>query len=399
MPLASDRPDTEQDRPHSGVHVDAETDPDAAEGAIKVSRGPVPLATILTVFAIAIALVVVWKLSFVMLMGFAGVLLAIALRNSAIFIARFTGIPPTVGVFLVLGLVLLAVAALIANAGPEIAQQMRQLINAIPKAWTQVTQWLSNSTIGNLLINQMSESGNVVRDGASASGASGPPAGTFNGIFGFVRGTLNAATGGIANLVLIVTVAIFLAINPGPYIQGALLLVPVPRRERAAAIVQELGDKLWSWLAGQALDMLVVATLSGLGLWLLGIPLALALGIIAGLTNVIPYIGPFLGGAPAVLFALTQGPRDAINVLVLFIVIQQLEGNVIMPLIQRRAAGLPPVMTIFGVIGFGVLFGLPGILVAAPLMVVAMVLVQRLYIEGVLGDDLPAHKPEKSDAA
>ena len=95
------------------------------------------------------------------------------------------------------------------------------------------------------------------------------------------------------------------------------------------------------------------------------------------------------------LFALTQGPREALYVLILFIVIQQLEGNVIMPLIQRRAAGLPPVMTIFGVIGFGMLFGLPGVLVAAPLMVVAMVLVQRLYIEDVLGDELPPHKPLK----
>lgn len=139
--------------------------------------------------------------------------------------------------------------------------------------------------------------------------------------------------------------------------------------------------------------MLVVAVMSGFGLWMLGIPLALALAIIAGITNVIPYIGPFLGGTPAVLFALTQGPREALYVLILFIVIQQLEGNVIMPLIQRRAAGLPPVMTIFGVIAFGVLFGLPGVVVAAPLLVVAMVLVQRLYIEDVLGDELPPHKP------
>ena len=140
---------------------------------------------------------------------------------------------------------------------------------------------------------------------------------------------------------------------------------------------------------------MLVITMSGFGMWILGIPVALALGIIAGITNVIPYIGPFLGGTPAVLFALTQGPREALYVLILFIVIQQLEGNVIMPLIQRRAAGLPPVMTIFGVIGFGVLFGLPGVLVAAPLMVVAMVLVQRLYIEDVLGDELPPHKPLK----
>lgn len=377
MPTPAERPDPE---PHPG------------EAPLTVSRRPVPLPTILTVFAIAIGLLVVWKLSFVLLMGFAGVLVAIALRMSANYLARWLPISPTAGVFLVMALVILAVMGLVMNAGPQITQQMRQLIAALPEAWRQVMAWLGSSTLGNVLIDQVSEGGRIATDGAEAAGAR-PSASTFSGILGFLRGTLNAATGSIANLVLIVTVAIFLAINPGPYIQGALQLVPISRRERAAAILKELGDKLWSWLAGQAVDMLVVAAMSGFGLWMLGIPLALALGIIAGLTNAIPYIGPFLGGAPAVLFALTQGPRDALYVLILFIVIQQLEGNVIMPLIQRRAAGLPPVMTIFGVIGFGVLFGLPGLLVAAPLMVVAMVLVQRLYIEGVLGDTLPAHRP------
>ncbi len=375
------------------------TDPGAAPanaphppqgGALQMSRRPVPLPTILTVFAIAIGLLMVWKLSFVLLMGFVGVLVAIALRMSANYLSRWLPISPTAGVFLVMAIVFLAITALIMNAGPQITQQMRQLIATLPEAWRQVMAWLSTSTLGNLVIDRVSEGG---RAAAQAGEAAGPSASTFTGILGFLRGTLNAATGSIANLVLVVTVAIFLALNPGPYVQGALKLVPIPHRPRAAAILKELGDKLWSWLAGQSLDMLVVAAMSGFGLWMLGIPLALALGIIAGITNAIPYIGPFLGGTPAVLFALTQGPRDALYVLILFIVIQQLEGNVIMPLIQRRAAGLPPVMTIFGVIAFGVLFGLPGVLVAAPLMVVAMVLVQRLYIEGVLGDDLPPHRP------
>ena len=370
-------------------------DPEPAQtghpAGVKLSNRPVPLATILTVFAIGIGLVMVWKLSFVLLMGFVGVLVAIALRMSANYLSRWLPISPTLGVFLVLALVFLALMALIMNAGPQITQQMRQLIAALPEAWRQVMAWLSTSTLGNLVIDQVSEGARAAQAGQGTS----PSASTFTGILGFLRGTLNAATGSIANLVLIVTVAIFLAINPGPYIQGALQLVPIHHRRRASAILKELGDKLWSWLAGQSLDMLVVAAMSGFGLWMLGIPLALALGIIAGITNVIPYIGPFLGGTPAVLFALTQGPREALYVLILFIVLQQLEGNVIMPLIQRRAAGLPPVMTIFGVIGFGVLFGLPGVLVAAPLMVVAMVLVQRLYIEDVLGDELPPHKPLK----
>lgn len=384
------------------------TGPDPAalppdEGVLTMSRGPIPLPTILTIFAVAITLALVWKLSFVLLMGFAAVLIAIALRKTANYLVRYLRLTPTAAVFVVLGAVFLAVLLLVLNAGPQISEQMRQLFAAIPRAWAQIVGWLNNSAIGNFILERNADAAGVQlpqgQEGAPPASGGGAAARaampSFNGIFGVLRGTVNAVIGSIANLVLILTVSIFLALHPEPYIQGMLRLVPVGSRGQATEIIAELGDKLWSWLAGQSLDMLIVAVLTGGGLWLLDIPLALVLGIIAGLTNAIPFIGPFLSGIPAVLFALTQGPRDGLYVLLLFVAIQQLEGNIIMPLIQRRAAGLPPVMTIFGVIGFGVLFGLPGVLVAAPLMVVAMVLVQRLYIEGVLGDDLPDYIPAK----
>lgn len=128
------------------------SDPESAStgrsAGVKVSNRPVPLATILTVFAIGIGLVMVWKLSFVLLMGFVGVLVAIALRMSANYLSRWLPISPTLGVFLVLALVFLALMALIMNAGPQITQQMRQLIAALPDAWRQVMGWLSTSTLG-----------------------------------------------------------------------------------------------------------------------------------------------------------------------------------------------------------------------------------------------------------
>ncbi|WBU51785.1 AI-2E family transporter [Paracoccus sp. SCSIO 75233] len=378
-------------------------DPEADDGALKISRRPVPVPTILTTFAVALTLLLIWELSFVLLMGFAAVLFGIAIRKTANYLVRWTGLSPSLAVFTVLALGLLAVIGLFLNAGPQISEQMRQLVAAIPRAWGQVLDWINSSALGNFIFERNAEAA-AAANGQSGSGSGGgrnaarAAMESFTGLFGVVRGTVNAVIGGIANLVLVLTVAIFLALHPETYVQGMLRMVPIAHREHAAEILREIGDKLWSWLAGQSLDMLIVAILTGGGLWLLDIPLALVLGIIAGLTNAIPYIGPFLSGIPAVLFSLTQGPRDALYVLLLFVAVQQLEGNVIMPLIQRRAAGLPPVMTIFGVIGFGVLFGLPGILVAAPLMVVAMVLVQRLYIEGVLGDDLPDHVPYKDDA-
>ena len=124
----------------------------------------------------------------------------------------------------------------------------------------------------------------------------------------------------------------------------------------------------------------------GILLWLLGVPLAMVLGLIAGLTNIIPVIGPFMSGIPAVMFALTQGVDQAAYVTLLFVVIQQIEGNVLMPMIQKYAAHLPPVLTVLAIVAFGSMFGLFGVVLATPLLLVSIILIQRLYVEDVLGD-------------
>ena len=201
-----------------------------------------------------------------------------------------------------------------------------------------------------------------------------------------MTGTLTTVFGGVANLVLLVTVAIFLALDAPMYRGGALRLVPLSYRDRAGQIADELARALGRWMGGQALDMVLVALVTGLGLWMLGVPLALVLGLIAGLTNIIPVVGPFLSGIPAVLFALTQGFDLAIWVALLFVLVQQVEGNLLMPLIQRFAADLPPALTVLAILAFGSLFGFAGIVLATPLLLVAIILVKRIYVEDVLGD-------------
>ncbi|WP_295044134.1 AI-2E family transporter [uncultured Paracoccus sp.] len=335
---------------------------------------PGPIAMVV---ATVLLLGAIWQWSNVLLLGFAAILIAIALRGGASALNRLTGIGFKPGVLLTALAVVAALVGVVAWVGPAISEQFRQLIGSLPAAWEQVNNWLSDSSIGQFLERRM--------ENASQSGGSAPTD-SIPTIFSYVTGTLNTVFGSVANLVLMLTVAIFLALDGPTYRAGALRLVPLSYRTRARAIADELGSALGRWMGGQALDMTAVALATGLGLWLLGVPLALVLGLIAGLTNIIPVVGPFLSGIPAVLFALTQGFNMAVYVTILFVVVQQLEGNVLTPLIQRFIADLPPALTVLAILAFGSLFGFAGILLATPLLLVAIILIKRIYIEDVLGD-------------
>jgi len=143
-------------------------------------------------------------------------------------------------------------------------------------------------------------------------------------------------------------------------------------------------DALAGWLKGQAISMLFVGLATWIALAALGIPAPLVLGIIAGILDFVPFFGPVVSGALAILLAFTQGPRAALYVAVLVLLIQQTEAHVMVPLLQRWAVKLPPVLSLVAVVVFAGLFGVPGVLLATPLMVVAMVLVRKLYVEDLL---------------
>lgn len=340
-------------------------------------RRPVPLATILTVFAIALVLAAIWAWSRVLLLAFAAILLAIALRGGARVMHNRLGLPFRPGVLITAAGSAGLVALLFVYTGPAISKQFNQLLDSLPDAWKQVSDWMDNSSIGSFVEQQLGGEGG---DQGQAAG------GSLSSAFQYLRGTITTMFGTAANIVLLITMAIFLALDAGTYRDGFLRLVPMGYRDRARDIMDETGTALARWMGGQALDMLIVALLTGAGLWLLGVPLALVLGVIAGITNVIPVIGPFMSGVPAVLFAMTQGVDKAIYVTILFVVIQQIEGNILMPMIQKYAAHLPPVLTVIAIVAFGSIFGLSGIILATPLLLVAIILVQRIYVEDILGD-------------
>jgi predicted PurR-regulated permease PerM len=151
-------------------------------------------------------------------------------------------------------------------------------------------------------------------------------------------------------------------------------------------VALEIARTLQLWFVGQLLDMVIVAILVGVGLLLLGVPLAPTLAIFAGLLNFVPYVGALAGAVPAVLVAFSQSPMMAIWVAVLFFAIQTLEGNVIAPLIQKRTISLPPALTILSQTILGTLFGAFGLVIATPFTAMVLTSVRMVYVEGVLAD-------------
>ncbi len=163
-------------------------------------------------------------------------------------------------------------------------------------------------------------------------------------------------------------------------------MVPIQKRNRAREVMETLGFTLWGWLKGTFLSMIIIGIITTVGLSVIGVPLALLLGVFAGIMEFIPNIGPFIAGVPAVLLALTVDPTKALYVVGLFVVVQSIEGYILTPLVQKHAIDLPPVLTITAQLIMGLLAGFMGLLLAMPLMAVIMVLVKMLYIEDVLGD-------------
>jgi predicted PurR-regulated permease PerM len=187
----------------------------------------------------------------------------------------------------------------------------------------------------------------------------------------------------VSGLVLVLIGGLYLAAQPNLYQGGLLRLIPDRSRTQVAETLDAVTVSLRNWLKGQALGMLFVGVATGIGLWLVGVPAAFAIGLVAGLAEFVPYLGILVAGIPAVVLGFGQGTETGLWTIVVLIAVQQIQGNLVMPLLQNRMVDLPPAITIFGIIAAGILFGVAGVLLATPLTIVVLVLVRRWY----LGED------------
>lgn len=322
----------------------------------------------------------------VVLLGLTSVILAVVLGGLATQLNRLSPWRHRKWSYRVsVGLVLLSSVAILAAAGmslgPRIGEDLGTLRDEIPKAVESLQKHP-------LLQSLFSPGADGAADGWSAQ------------LFPTLSSTaISMAVGvlgifGAAFLVLFVTV--FLAVEPNLYKDAIVSMFPVRLRSRASQVLEACARGLWRWLLGQAFAMLLIGTLTTLGLYLVGMEFALTLGIMAGLLQFIPYIGPYLSAVPAVLVAVTVSPQLVISVIVLYFVIQVVESNFITPFVLQKNADLPPAFTLLSTVVFGVLFGPIGVIVATPLAVLLLVLYQELYQRGVLGMDIRSAGSEET---
>jgi len=176
----------------------------------------------------------------------------------------------------------------------------------------------------------------------------------------------------VLNVIATLFLALFLAIRPGAKVQGIMRLAPPDKREGFEDFLGDLNRRLRGWLVGAGVAMLFVGVSAALGLWIMGLPLAITFGIIAGLLNVVPFLGSILGALFPALLALIIDPVSVIWVLVLFLVINQIEGNVIQPLVMGSTAQVPPVLVLVSFLLLGGFLGPAGLLLAVPAMIVVL---------------------------
>jgi len=356
----------------------------ADEGTQPVARASLERSVFrasVVVIATLAAAYVVWQLVDLLLLLFACALVSLILLTITNALRRQTRLPFAVA----LGLTVLGLLALLVGSvtffGATIQNEFAELATRLPAAWASVQERLANSAIGAAIL-------------AKAQGLA--PSG--QAIVNAATTALAAVGGALSGLAIVLVGGLYLAAQPTLYSGGLLRMIPARARGPAAETLDAIAVSLRNWLKGQALGMLFVGVGTGLGLWIAGVPAAWAIGLVAGLAEFVPYAGILFAGIPAIVLGFGQGTTTGLWTVAVLVAVQQLQGNLVMPLLQNKMVDLPPAITIFGIIAAGILFGLPGVLLATPLTIVVLVLIRRLYLhedkqEVLASGDAPVAPP------
>lgn len=366
------------------------------------------------VLAMYLALKLLWFANALFLTVFLGILFGIAVSAGVDRLQRI-GVPRGLGA----ALIVLSFFGLLSGFGawmaPTLREQGRELRQKLPLAIDRVEEWVNRRQGGMLgaLIGgapagsptagapagpatTASPAGPAPGAAAratpasdSARAAAASPAATLrsrlsgqmSGITRYLFPFLSTTVHAVGGLLLIVFLSIYFAADPDLYRRGALALLPLRRRAQGAQVMDRVAIVLRKWLVTQLIAMATIGTVSTIALLLLDVKAAFALGILAGLFEFIPTVGPILSAIPAIAMAFLDSPQKALLVVAVYVGIQFLENHILIPLLMKGGMDLPPALTVLAQTLLALVFGFLGLMVAVPMLATVMVLVQTLYVQ------------------
>ena len=362
------------------------------------------LRTAALVMAMWIVANLFWVANQLFLAAFLGVLFGLAVGAGVDRLQRF-GLPRGIGA----ALIVISFFGLLVGFGawmaPTLRSQGAELRHKLPEALDRVQDWANkrqNSFIG-LVLNP-----GTVNDTAKKAAAATPAdssrtaqpvnapsaqatlreritsqlSGATKYLFPFLSSTLAA----LAGTLLIIFLSIYIAADPDLYHSGLMHLFPHRARARAGEVLSAMAAMLRKWLVTQLIAMAVIGTVTTVVLLILRVKAAFALGLLAGLFEFIPTVGPILSAIPAIAMGFLDSPEKALWVTLAYVLIQFGENHLLIPLLMKGGVDVPPVLTILAQAMMALLFGFLGLMVAVPLMAATLVAVKMLYVEGVVGD-------------
>jgi len=354
---------------------------------------------------------------------FLGILFSLPLSSAAGWLQKKFGIRRGLGAVMVLLTFFGLLAGVVAMVAPTLREQSEELRTQLPRAVDRIESWIQRrdgqlkgmlkespqaqpaaAAQGAVQANQIppvkqsdprTQPAAKVDQQPSQSKRSSPAenegGGEFSlrkqlrtqlgGVLGFLFPFVSTTLAAVGAFLLVVFLALYLASDPDLYRRGFLHLVPRRHRAQTSEVLDEVGVALQQWLITRAICMVAIGGITTVTLMLLRIKAAVALGLIAGFMEFIPFFGPLISAVPALALALVDSPQKALWVAVAFLLIQQVEGNVITPLLLQKRIDIPPALTILAVSLLGLVFGFPGLLIAEPLLVAGLVTVKRTYVD------------------
>jgi predicted PurR-regulated permease PerM len=367
------------------------------------TRTPAPdvLRTTILIAAVTVGLLLLWRAHGIFITAILGVLFGLGLSRAADKLEE-RGVRRAIGAPAVLFGIIGTIVAIGFLMAPVISRQTEALTAALPKAIDSFEQRLNK---GAAIINGTAPPSAAATPGKPQQQGQPVAAKKTEGqrqkeggalrarltqesgrMMQFIFPVLSSTFGAIAGVIIVIFIAMYIAVDPKTYRAGVVHLIPRSKRDKADELLDTLSHVLRSWLVARLMAMVLIGVVTALGLLALRVEAAIALGLIAGLLEFIPFFGPILSAIPALGIALAESPSKAVAVAILYLIIQQLEGNLITPLILEKRLDIPPVLTIVTVGALGVVFGVLGMLIAEPILAVALVTTKILYVRDQLHD-------------